>query len=310
MKKKERLMTGLSHVERVANSSKLSRFISRPVRYLYAIGFRLLVYPRTKHGLLTEAQTFFGKKMQIMLPAGTDIFLTKGKSHSSEIRLAKFLIQNLNEGDHFVDVGAHFGYFSLLAAELIGNSGKVLSIEASVSTFEVLAQNIAQQQQIIPVNAAISDKQGAISFYEFPVQFSEYNALDIRQYERESWYKKFPPKKYDVQAVTIAQVVAKYDLTPTIIKIDVEGAELQVITGAQQALAELSPIIVMEYLAPGRHNESHAAAVKRLREFGYNAYSINDAGGLDFCEDIDNYLKVNGYESDNLIFLKTNKETS
>jgi FkbM family methyltransferase len=263
-----------------------------------------------KRGMLVNANTFFGKSIQIVLPAGTDIFLTKGKSHSSEIRLAKFIIKNLHEGNHFVDIGAHFGYFSLLASELVRNSGKVLSIEASNSIFEILMQNVTHSPNITPLNAAISDQPGMVSFYEFPVQFSEYNALDIHQYENKKWFRKNPPKKYNVQAMTVDEILAQYALHPAIIKIDVEGAELKVIRGSINALKNTSPIIVMEYLEESRHNEAHVESVKQLRSLGYQSFSINNDGELEPCDNIDEYLSHNGYDSDNIAFLKINRKLS
>lgn len=75
--------------------------------------------------------------MNIALPASTDIYLTGGKSHDSEIRLAKFLIKNLNQGDNFVDIGAHYGYFTLLGAHLVGKGGRVF-FEPGKSTYSLL----------------------------------------------------------------------------------------------------------------------------------------------------------------------------
>ena len=49
-----------------------------------------------------------------------------------------FLIKCLKEGDTFIDVGSHIGYFSLLAASIVGNSGKVYSFEPQVDNFKNL----------------------------------------------------------------------------------------------------------------------------------------------------------------------------
>lgn len=277
-----------------------------PLRYLYAIGFRTFIYPNTRKGILVQAPTFFGTPMQIMLPAGTDIFLTKGKSHCSEISLAKFLIQNLENGDHFLDVGAHFGYFSLLASTIVGDRGCVIAIEASHGTFEILTQNTKNQKNITALHAAISDHIGTLTFYEFPVLFSEYNSLKVQQYEQERWYNKFPPQQREVEAVTIDGIIKKQNLFPKIIKIDVEGAELKVIAGAKQTLSETSPIIVMEYLEPNRQNEPHRAAVEFLHNLSYQYFIINQNGTLESCPDIEAYLLANKLESDNIVFLKGN----
>ena len=124
----------LAHVEKLAASSRWHRLLHAPGRYIYAIGFRTLVYARTRRGVFRQVNTFFGVPMQVVLPAGTDLYLTGGKTHDSEIRLARLLLETLRPGDDFVDVGAHFGYFALLAAQLVGPTGRVRAYEASAST--------------------------------------------------------------------------------------------------------------------------------------------------------------------------------
>lgn len=106
----ELLIKQLSEVEKIASSSKIRRLLDNPYKYLYAILFRQLAYSRKKREVIKTTTLFYGKKMKVALPASTDIYLTGGKSHDSEIRLARFLIQNLSGEEHFLDIGAHYGY--------------------------------------------------------------------------------------------------------------------------------------------------------------------------------------------------------
>ncbi|MEL6392762.1 MAG: FkbM family methyltransferase, partial [Bacteroidota bacterium] len=116
---KKRLLKNLLTVENLASSSKIKRMMNNPVKYLNAILFRELTYKSNKKPRLVRTTTFFGRPMSVLLPSSTDIYLTGGKSHSSEIRLARFIIKHLNEGDFFVDVGAHYGYFTQLASCIV-----------------------------------------------------------------------------------------------------------------------------------------------------------------------------------------------
>ena len=169
------MQKNLQSVEYLATASKLHRFLASPWRYINSVIFRQTMYRWTKRGKFAQAQTFFQTPMTLLLPAATDIYLTGGKTHPSEIRLTKFLIQHLKEGNTFFDVGAHFGYFSLLAAKCIGTKGKILAFEPSKSTFELLQKNTAAHPNIRIFNNAVSDSSEIISFYEFPVLYSEYN---------------------------------------------------------------------------------------------------------------------------------------
>lgn len=298
------LLVELERVERLALAPKLQRLLRAPGRYLYAIGFRLLRYRATKKGVMKQTPTFFGTSMTVVLPAGTDIYLTGGKSHDSEIRLARFLIRQLQPGDVFADVGAHFGYFSLLAARLVGSAGRVVSFEASTTTHAVLAQNIANTAIVQANHCAVSDRQEMISFYEFPILYNEFNSLDVTQFENEKWFKEFKPTKISVPAVTLDDFFARADRLPAVIKIDVEGAELKVIRGAAQLLTRAAVAVVLEYLEPKRHNTSHQQAAALLRELGYQAHRIGHEGQLVPCPDLDAYLQAEQIDSDNFVFVK------
>ncbi len=298
------LNKNLTAVTRLAQASKIHRLLAHPFRYTYAILFKELVYPQTKKGVLKEAETFFGNKMQVTLPAGTDIFLTGGKSHDSEIRLAQFLIHQLKAGDVFIDIGAHFGYFTLLAANLVGEQGKVCSFEASQTTFEVLKKNTSTSKNVSIYNRAISNKSEVLSFFEFPVLYSEYNSMDVDQFKNESWYRKYPPKEIQIDATTVDQFLSENKMEPKLIKIDVEGAEFKAIQGLTNTLEAFSPTVIMEYLEPSRSNEAHQKAAALFYQLNYQAYLINASGTLDLCKDIDQYLVDNRMESDNVVFTK------
>lgn len=301
---KEKLLKQLAQSEKIANASKLIRLLQNPVKYALAIGHRKLVYNKTKEGILKETNTFFNKKMLVMLPAGTDIYLTGAKSHTSEIRLAKYLIHQLNNGDTFLDVGAHFGYFTSLASTLVGNDGKVFSIEASKNTFKVLKKNIATASNVECFQMAIADDNEQMKFYEFPILFSEYNSTEVNQYIHEPWYQKNRPTKFLVECSTINDFIIKHHVQPKTIKIDVEGAEHRVIDGGIDYFKANAPIIIMEYLEPKRYNVSHRKATETLRQLGYKTMLIQHNGNLKPCEDIEAYLEEFQLESDNIVFVK------
>ena len=180
----------LQKVEQLAAAGVLSRFFANPARYVSAMALVKFIYPVTRKSSLRQTNLFWGDSMKVLLPAATDIYLTGGKTHESETRLAKYLVKNLKQGDTFVDIGAHFGYFTLLAAHLVGNSGKVYGIEPAKGTFEVLKENVSAKNNISIYHNAVSDKQEVVSFYEFPVLYSEYNAMNVDKFENESWMQK------------------------------------------------------------------------------------------------------------------------
>jgi len=143
------------------------------------------------------------------------------------LKLSSFIIDRLEEGNLFVDVGAHFGFFSLLASKIVGDAGRVIAYEGGQHTYEVLNKNVKLKSNIQSINKVVSNTQGEISFYQFPSAYSEYNSLDVEQYKNTAWIKDNPPKVTHMQSVRLSSSLK--DLNANIIKIDVEGAEMEVL---------------------------------------------------------------------------------
>jgi len=300
------LIQSLDNVEKIANYSKMGRLLNNPFKYCFAIFLKNVVYPILQKEVAVFCRLFSGRKIKISLPASTDIYLTGGKSHPSEIKLAKMLILNLKQGDAFWDIGAHYGYFSMIAIDLVGRDGQVLSVEASPLTFKRLAENCSGTKNNIVLHGAVSNEIGKVSFYELPNLYSEYNSTDITQFEKEKWFQKIKPHQVIVDAVSLDELYLNYPeiKKPAIIKIDVEGGELGVIEGGQRLFKQESPVIVMEYLEPNRNNEPHRKALSSLTEIGYLPYVMQKDGSLVQTNDIEHHLSVNDLESDNIVFKK------
>lgn len=299
---KEQLQKKLNIVERLA-SSMSEKMFRHPYKYITAQFHHKLVYPLTRKEIIKETSLFFGVKMAVALPASTDIYLTGGKAHPSEIRLARYMIQTLNEGDRFLDIGAHYGYFSLLAAQLVGADGRVHAYEPSRRAFELLGRNLKLQLNSVVYQAAVSDSTEPVIFYEFPNLFSEYNSTDISQFSETTWFRKYKPRETSVKSTTI-DGLTKDSFQPTFIKIDVEGAEDRVINGGMKFLTDHAPVVVMEYLSAERGNEAHKKAESLLARLNYYPFAIQDDGELRQIMGVEGYLKVNRLDSDNIVFKK------
>jgi hypothetical protein len=90
------------------------------------------------------------------------------------------------------------------------------------------------------------------------------------------------------------------------IKIDVEGAEFKVLSGASNFLQTRPSIIVMEYLSEKRGNHQHQNAKDLLEGLGYRCFLIDQNGETYLAGDLNAYLNSGKMESDNVVFLKAN----
>jgi FkbM family methyltransferase len=302
------LINSLASVERIAKKNKINRMINNPVKYIFSIMYRDFIYPFRKKEIVIKTKLFNGSPIIIALPASTDIFLTGGKSHISEIRLAKYLIKNLHSDSTFIDVGAHYGYFSLIASDIV-KDGKVYSFEPSSKSFNILKRNVSSITNVTIFNKAVSQGNTPIAFYEFDNLHSEYNSTQISQFENEDWFKAIKPNMQKIDSISLSTFCADNSIYPDIIKIDVEGFENEVIKGAENLLtsSKKKPIVILEYLEPKRGNAAHKEAFSLLSRWWYSSNIISDSGDLIPENDIDGYLLKHSLESDNIVFIDREK---
>jgi len=300
------MANSIEKIESLANGSKLSRLLHNPAKYCSGIFFKSWTYPKTKKGKLVATKTFFGVPIQLLLPAGMDIYLLGAKTHDSEIRLTKYLMNTLKAGDQFIDVGAHFGFYSLLAAHKVGNEGTVHSFEASPNIYKIYKKNTASFKNIHKNNLACNRESATLTFFEFPILYSEYNTINPDQYNSEPWMKDNPPQKITIDSVSLDEYCAKNKVNPNFIKIDVEGAELTVLEGATNLLNDNDITLSLEYLLNDQTHDTYNKATRLLAKYNYKPHQINDAGQLESvtAERIEKSLVSRGIDSDNIIFKK------
>ena len=309
--KQKYMNLSLEKVALLARGTLFKRFIIAPHRYIYAQCIHKLWFPLMRRGVSAQAKTFFNAPLSMVLPSATDIYLTGGKTHDSEIRLAEFIINFFNDENSvnpsqtrdFIDVGAHIGYFSTLVGHLLGVNGKIIAVEAACGTFELLSKNTVNFKNITAIHAAATANEGEkLTFYEFPVLYSEYNSTDISHYENATFFKKFTPQKVEVLGVTLDNIIEKFNLINPLIKIDAEGGEAAVVEGLQKNLKGQSPTIIIEYLRDS--SEAHQEAYNKLILAGFKAFSIEKQGVLQPLHAPNAYFERVGLDSDNFVFKK------
>jgi FkbM family methyltransferase len=150
------------------------------------------------------------------------------------------LREHLHPADTFVDVGCHVGYFSLLASQLVGESGQVISIEANPNTADRAQRNIAINgtRNITLVRKACGDETKELAFHCARMINSGGSSLAQANAGRGS-------QAVVVQAVTLDSLLVGIPRI-SLMKVDVEGFELPVLRGAVQTLEREHPALVLE----------------------------------------------------------------
>ena len=302
----EHITNQLQQAERLALAGKWRRFLNRPVAYLQAIGFRTICYPFLRRAWPVACKLVTGDRVRVTLPAATDLFLLGCKSHPSELRLARFLLQQLRAGDVVLDVGAHIGFFSLLAAGRVGSGGRVLAIEPAPEAFTLLQYNTANYPAITCFEVLLDAQDGARSLYRFPPLYQEFNTTDPSQYAGEKWLQHNLPQSSTCTARSGDSLLQQLQLQPQLIKLDVEGHEAEVLRGLQQTLTHQSPVIVLEFAAPRTGAaQRHQLADAWLQQQGYQPHALDTAGvARPLTQPVVQYVAATGWRSDNIVYFR------
>lgn len=176
-----------------------------------------------------------------------------------------FVLHVLKSGDLFVDVGANIGSYSILAGTC--KDVEVIAFEPVPTTFSWLQKNIkinALEYKITAMNYGLAEKKKKI-------QFS--SNLDILNHVLSDNEKNLPFLEIDV--LTLDSVLK--EKCPTVIKLDVEGYEANVLEGAKNMLNNPSLIaIIVELNGSGdRYGNKDIEIHKLLTSKGFNSYQYD-----------------------------------
>lgn len=272
----------------------MEQFLSAISRSLYVVPGGYFVtkllrkfYPTSTQAGQWRTFEFRGIRMKVDLSKqmGSAIYWRGAHDWAPIFTLEKFL----KPGDTFIDVGANQGEYSLWAARKVGEKGKVLSFEPMQQLFDQLSENIrlneSFQKTILPIQLGLSDEPGEVKLFTNPGANEGTNTI----YGND----KFSIEVGKIQLDTLDNQLAKNGISRVnFIKVDVEGAELQVLKGASGTLKKHRPKLLLEInkdacIAGGYLPED---ILELLAPLGYQVFVIGLRGSLrevstlpDFC---------------------------
>ena len=172
------------------------------------------------------------------------------------------IARELHTGDVFYDVGANAGFFSVVACCRVGDEGQVVSFDPDPSNCENAREQIEingiENWTVVP--KALSDQPGRLSFARTHEGSSTGHLGEGSEAE----------ETFNVEVTTLDAALESYP-PPQLVKIDIEGAEVEVLTTAYRMLREVRPTLMVEL-----HGEQRAEKVEGiLREAGYHFFDID-----------------------------------
>ena len=187
------------------------------------------------------ARTFFGDRMRVRLPesVSSQLYL----DGAFEFDLTETFLRLVRPGWVVFDVGAHLGYYTLLAARLVGPMGQVHAFEPTPATHALLMTNTRDHENVRVVDRAAWSHPTTLSFQDFGVSNSAFNSAFP---PRSASLNATRPRIHAVQAVSLDDYCAEAGIIPDLVKIDAESAESHVLAGMSRLMDENPPFITIE----------------------------------------------------------------
>jgi FkbM family methyltransferase len=199
--------------------------------------------------------------------------------------LAEAMDRYLQPGSTFVDVGANIGLYSAYAAACVGKSGHVYAFEPDASNFQMLRRNMdycSNAASIFLVESAVSDDVSVseLTFYVLTTSAGIHPQSSLRP-------SLEGMREVKVKNTTLDQFFGdkpRFDF----VKIDTEGAEMQVLKGGAEVIKRDRPVLCIEY--HGGKCKDFGYSVEELEEYvkglGYTEQRIWQGSGIGHCQTI------------------------
>ena len=198
----------------------------------------------------------------------------------------------LTHKDLFVDVGAHYGYYSLLAANT-SKATKIIAVEPIDENFKILQLNLEHNKvghdRAVCIKAAVSSKGGR-------VEFCKSEASDNGSIYAHPSSETIA--RIEVATVCLDDLLAKEDARSIFIKTDTDGHEMEVLKGLEKTLRNHNDVSLLMELNPKMARiagTSSLEIINHLHEKGFSLFAIDDAEARFYP--LDNAMNVSLMES-------------
>jgi FkbM family methyltransferase len=198
----------------------------------------------------------------------TQVVVKYGEYEPTETRLIR---QVLGEGDTFIDVGANVGWYSVLAAKRVGETGKVVAFEPEPSSLETLRRNVRLNglNNVVVEGKALSNAGGTFKLFLAKANLGMHSLVLNHGGEH---YVEVEAVRFDDYWRGRGPV--------RLIKIDTEGAEAMILDGMRETLKSQKELGLIVEFAPWRWKKSGYDAdrvLEGLYRLGFKASHIDES---------------------------------
>lgn len=209
-----------------------------------------------------------------------------------------FVRKFLEKGDIFLDVGANIGLFSLIASQYVESKGKIYAFEPTPETFSRLCENVEINafSNISTFQIGLSDKEEELLFNVSQAGYDAWNSFAKLKELEDSC-------SISIKTTTLDSFLNQQEISDVnLIKIDVEGWEMNVLKGAKDLLSkEKAPVLMIEFTEGNAFSAGYYCGeiYDYVKKYGYNWYRYDSKQNTLVYEE-----KKLHYPYDNLFAIK------
>jgi FkbM family methyltransferase len=215
--------------------------------------------------------------------------------HEPEPGLFAFLRNTIRPGDVVLDVGAFVGIYAVLEARWSGPSGRVIAFEPTPSSVDIARRHLSfnglGEDRVRVIEAAVSDRAARATLHQYDAQAMPYVNSLVAAVDTDA-----EAVRQDVAVVTIDDVCRELKVSPSVIRMDVQGAEIHALRGAShtiRAAKRLSMVVEMHPQCWPAFGVDEASARQTIADLGLTARPLVSGESL-FARDSHAVLTVEG----------------
>lgn len=190
--------------------------------------------------------------------------------------------KTVKPGMTVIDIGAHIGYYSRIAAKRVGRAGVVYAFEADPENFALLKKNTRHFTNVKLCPLALSDRTGTIDFYHYDDKSGAHSTLPNVPLDFKK--RKLTVPSSDLDSFLAHEGVRRVD----VIKMDIEGGETAALCGMARTLSR-TKVLVTEF-APAWIEATRSTAVEFLQMIescGFIIHAITPTGLVTLSPTVD-----------------------
>ncbi len=214
----------------------------------------------------------------LKIPSGLKLWIDPSKDQGVERSLFEtgtyergtldFMTKYLKSGDTFVDIGANIGLMSLTAKKSVGSNGNVWSFEANPKTYAILEKNIELNEMlgIRAFECGLGAEKETLNLFD---------NWSINRGAASTVVRGENASSTEISILPLDQIVAGQSISVDMIKIDVEGMEIDVLNGAEKTILENRPLLIVEFSAERKEGGRSELYTKLINFENYDLFKLS-----------------------------------